>query len=202
MRSPALGTLSGPMLRRAVRDSFVKLDPRVQWKNPVMFVVLVGSALVTLLWIVGSGTESRTFVFAVALWLWFTLLFANLAESMAEGRGKAQAAALRGTRRDVLATQLGSLLALALGERLGAAAEERFHLEQLGQPRDGRLDRRRQDRGTPSDVRAISKRALAPFLFGDSSADRSEENHGQLAHQCLGTHLRLCPLRQRGTGRS
>ncbi|MFZ1907483.1 MAG: potassium-transporting ATPase subunit B, partial [Burkholderiales bacterium] len=85
MRTATLSTLSGPILRRAVRDSFVKLDPRVQWKNPVMFVVLVGSALVTLLWISGTGAESRTFVFAVALWLWFTLLFANFAESMAEG---------------------------------------------------------------------------------------------------------------------
>jgi potassium-transporting ATPase ATP-binding subunit len=106
MRTAALSTLSAPILRRAVRDSFVKLDPRVQWKNPVMFVVLVGSALVTLLWISGTGTESRTFVLAVALWLWFTLLFANFAESMAEGRGKAQAAALRGTRRDVMAKKL------------------------------------------------------------------------------------------------
>jgi len=106
MRSATLSTLSRPILRRAVLDSFVKLDPRVQWKNPVMFVVLIGSVLVTLLWISGSGTESRTFVFAVALWLWFTLLFANFAESMAEGRGKAQAAALRGTRRDVMAKKL------------------------------------------------------------------------------------------------
>ncbi|MGA7984853.1 MAG: potassium-transporting ATPase subunit KdpB, partial [Burkholderiales bacterium] len=106
MRTATLSTLSGPILRRAVRDAFVKLDPRVQWKNPVMFVVLVGSALVTLLWISGAGTESRGFVFAVALWLWFTLLFANFAESMAEGRGKAQAAALRGTRRDVMAKKL------------------------------------------------------------------------------------------------
>ena len=106
MRTVTLGTLSAPILKRAVLDSFVKLDPRVQWKNPVMFVVLVGSALVTLLWISGAGTESRGFVFAVALWLWFTLLFANFAESMAEGRGKAQAAALRGTRRDVMAKKL------------------------------------------------------------------------------------------------
>ncbi|MGA8005102.1 MAG: potassium-transporting ATPase subunit B, partial [Burkholderiales bacterium] len=106
MRTTPIGTLSAPILRRAVRDSFVKLDPRVQWRNPVMFVVLVGSALVTLLWISGSGNEPRAFVLAVALWLWFTLLFANFAESMAEGRGKAQAAALRGTRRDVMAKKL------------------------------------------------------------------------------------------------
>ncbi|MGA8051771.1 MAG: potassium-transporting ATPase subunit KdpB, partial [Burkholderiales bacterium] len=101
-----LKTLSAPILRRAVLDSFAKLDPRVQWKNPVMFVVLVGSALVTLLWVSGTGKESSGFVLAVALWLWFTLLFANFAESVAEGRGKAQAAALRGTRRDVMAKKL------------------------------------------------------------------------------------------------
>jgi K+-transporting ATPase ATPase B chain len=99
-------TLSTPILKRAVLESFVKLDPRVQWKNPVMFVVLVGSVLVTLRWLFGSGTESSGFVLAVALWLWFTLIFANFAESVAEGRGKAQAAALRGTRRDVMAKKL------------------------------------------------------------------------------------------------
>jgi K+-transporting ATPase ATPase B chain len=97
-------TLSAPILKRAVLESFIKLDPRVQWKNPVMFVVLVGSILVTLLWL--SGSESSGFVLAVALWLWFTLIFANFAESVAEGRGKAQAAALRGTRRDVMAKKL------------------------------------------------------------------------------------------------
>ncbi|HMA89845.1 MAG TPA: HAD-IC family P-type ATPase, partial [Burkholderiales bacterium] len=102
----ALKTLSAPILKRAVLESFIKLDPRVQWKNPVMFVVLVGSVLVTLLWLFGGGTESSAFVLAVALWLWFTLVFANFAESVAEGRGKAQAAALRGTRRDVMAKKL------------------------------------------------------------------------------------------------
>src|SRR2546426_3612886 len=71
-----------------------------------MFVVWVGSLLVTLIWLAGTGKESSGFVLAVALWLWFTILFANFAESVAEGRGKAQAAALRGTRRDVMAKKL------------------------------------------------------------------------------------------------
>jgi K+-transporting ATPase ATPase B chain len=107
----ALKTFSAPILKRAVLDSFVKLSPRVQWKNPVMFVVLVGSALTTLLWIQNAffgatGKETAGFILHVTLWLWFTVLFANFAESVAEGRGKAQAAALRGTRRDVIAKQL------------------------------------------------------------------------------------------------
>ncbi len=99
-------TLSAPIVQRAALESFVKLDPRVQWRNPVMFVVWVGSVLVTLIWIAGTGKESSAFVLAVALWLWFTIVFANFAESVAEGRGKAQAAALRGTRRDVMAKKL------------------------------------------------------------------------------------------------
>src|SRR5580700_10537585 len=95
-----------PLVRAAIRDSFIKLAPWVEWRNPVMFVVLVGSVLITGLWLVklGGGIESegRTgFVLAIALWLWATLLFANFAESLAEGRGKAQAAALRSSKRDV-----------------------------------------------------------------------------------------------------
>jgi K+-transporting ATPase ATPase B chain len=104
MASPthALKTMSAPILQRAALESFVKLDPRVQWKNPVMFVVLVGSVLVSAQWFLAPSG----FVLAVALWLWFTVVFANFAESLAEGRGKAQAAALRGTRREVMAKKL------------------------------------------------------------------------------------------------
>jgi len=104
-------TLSAPILRRAALESFIKLDPRAQWKNPVMFVVLVGSVLTTLLWIQtaffgAAGKETAGFILHVTLWLWFTVVFANFAESVAEGRGKAQAAALRGTRSDVMAKKL------------------------------------------------------------------------------------------------
>jgi K+-transporting ATPase ATPase B chain len=100
-----------PLVRQAIRDSFIKLAPWVQWRNPVMFVVLVGSVLITGLWLVqlGGGLvhEGRPgFVLAIALWLWATLLFANFAESLAEGRGKAQAAALRSSKRDVPARRL------------------------------------------------------------------------------------------------
>jgi len=97
-----------PLVREAIKDSFRKLAPWVQWRNPVMFVVLVGSVLITTLWVIqlsgGLAQEGRPdFVLAIALWLWATLLFANFAESLAEGRGKAQAAALRASRRDVMA---------------------------------------------------------------------------------------------------
>jgi K+-transporting ATPase ATPase B chain len=95
-------------MREAIKDSFRKLAPWVQWRNPVMFVVLIGSVLITVLWLIqlsgGLAQEGRPgFVLAIALWLWATLLFANFAESLAEGRGKAQAAALRASRRDVMA---------------------------------------------------------------------------------------------------
>ena len=96
------------LMREAIKDSFRKLAPWVQWRNPVMFVVLIGSVLITVLWLIqlsgGLAQEGRPgFVLAIALWLWATLLFANFAESLAEGRGKAQAAALRASRRDVMA---------------------------------------------------------------------------------------------------
>jgi K+-transporting ATPase ATPase B chain len=97
-----------PLVNAAIKDSFIKLAPWVQWRNPVMFVVLVGSLLITGLWLAqlggGLSSEGRPwFVFAIALWLWATLLFANFAESLAEGRGKAQAAALRSSKRDTTA---------------------------------------------------------------------------------------------------
>jgi len=97
------------IVRRALLDSWVKLDPRHQIRNPVMFVVEVGSVLTALLFVrtlFGPGEESPGFILAVSLWLWFTVLFANFAESMAEGRGKAQADALRSSRRDINAKRL------------------------------------------------------------------------------------------------
>jgi K+-transporting ATPase ATPase B chain len=99
------------LLRRAVLDSFVKLDPRRQARNPVMFVVEAGSVLTTLLFLralIGKGEESAGYVGGVAAWLWFTVLFANLAEALAEGRGKAQAEALRRTRHETMARKLRS----------------------------------------------------------------------------------------------
>jgi potassium-transporting ATPase ATP-binding subunit len=94
---------------RAIVDSFRKLTFRRQVRNPVMFVVYVASILTTLLWIqalVGRGEAPAGFIFWVSVWLWFTVLFANFAEAMAEGRGKAQAASLRLARRDIQAKRL------------------------------------------------------------------------------------------------
>lgn len=98
-----------PIVRRAVIDSFRKLDPRRQIRNPVMFTVYIGSLLVTGLFaqaLVGTGEAPATFIGGIAAWLWFTVLFANFAEAMAEGRGKAQADTLRQARRDILAKRL------------------------------------------------------------------------------------------------
>ncbi|MBV8397820.1 MAG: potassium-transporting ATPase subunit B, partial [Acetobacteraceae bacterium] len=92
------------LLGPAVMDSFRKLDPRVQWRNPVMFVVFIGSILTTGLWVqalVAKGEAPAWFILNVTVWLWFTVLFANFAEALAEGRSKAQAAALRGLKQTV-----------------------------------------------------------------------------------------------------
>ena len=97
------------IIRVAIRDAFLKLSPRHQIRNPVMFTVYVGSILTTILFIqaiVGKGEAPPLFILAITLWLWFTLLFANFAEAMAEGRGKAQAQALRKARREIQAKKL------------------------------------------------------------------------------------------------
>ncbi|RTL34436.1 MAG: K(+)-transporting ATPase subunit B [Rhodocyclaceae bacterium] len=103
-------TLFDPALALpAVGEAFRKLNPAVQWRNPVMFVVYVGSILTTLLAaqaLTGDGEAPAGFIVAVALWLWFTVLFANFAEALAEGRSKAQAASLRGLKKETWAKKL------------------------------------------------------------------------------------------------
>jgi len=88
----------------AIGDSFRKLDPRLMVKNPVMFVTMVGAVLTTV-GIFTSRTE-QGFITQLAIWLWFTVLFANFAEAVAEGRGKAQAESLRKARKDTIARRL------------------------------------------------------------------------------------------------
>ena len=103
-----------PIVRRALGDAFVKLNPRTEAKNPVMFVVWVGSVVTTLIFLGGFvpatgihlGGWERAFTGQIALWLWFTVLFANFAEAIAEGRGKAQADELRKTRTTTKAKRL------------------------------------------------------------------------------------------------
>src|SRR5471032_1774108 len=90
-------------------DALKKLLPQAQWKNPVMFVVYLGSILTTLLWfqsLGGKGEAPSGFILSITLWLWFTVLFANFAEALAEGRSRAQAASLRGMKRKTLAKLL------------------------------------------------------------------------------------------------
>jgi K+-transporting ATPase ATPase B chain len=92
------------IIRRALVDALVKLDPRTMMKNPVMFVVEVGSVVTTIL--LFRGKQSFAFNLQITLWLWFTVLFANFAEAMAEGRGKAQADTLRKARSETVAKRL------------------------------------------------------------------------------------------------
>jgi len=96
------------IIGQAIADSFRKLDPRIQIKNPVMFIVEVGSLLTTIVWIqeLAGGTGQPLFTGQVAFWLWFTVLFANFAEAMAEGRGKAQAATLRKAKSETMAVRI------------------------------------------------------------------------------------------------
>ena len=115
MKSHPMSSLLDPfVLKPAIASAFAKLDPRVQARNPVMFVVYAGSVLTTLLWACSLGGKSHAlpagespgFILAIALWLWFTVLFANFAEAVAEGRSKAQAASLRGLKKRSIAKKL------------------------------------------------------------------------------------------------
>jgi K+-transporting ATPase ATPase B chain len=97
------------ILRRAIIESFIKLNPLKMMRNPVMFVVEIGSILTTLLWVQalgGQGEAKAAFIGAISLWLWLTVLFANFSEALAEGQGKAQADALRRSRQDTLAKKM------------------------------------------------------------------------------------------------
>jgi potassium-transporting ATPase ATP-binding subunit len=111
MTRPPAALFDRKLIVPAMADALRKLDPRVQWRNPVMFVVYVGCLATTGLWLqalLGSGEAPAWFIFNITLWLWFTVLFANFAEALAEGRSKAQAAALRALKQAVWAKQLPS----------------------------------------------------------------------------------------------
>src|SRR5215471_8980709 len=100
------GVFSRELVVQAIWDSFTKLDPRLQLKNPVMFIVELGSAITTVIFFLelARGQYGQLwFVGVIAFWLWLTVLFANFAEAVAEGRGKAQANALRATRHTTTA---------------------------------------------------------------------------------------------------
>ena len=103
--------LRGDIVKRALIDSFIKLDPRVQVRNPVMFVVELGASITTVTWFIQvfggkalGGSDPSWYTFTIAIWLWLTVVFANLAEAFAEGRGRAQADTLRSMRQQTVAT--------------------------------------------------------------------------------------------------
>ncbi|HPH13239.1 MAG TPA: potassium-transporting ATPase subunit KdpB [Burkholderiaceae bacterium] len=102
--STTLTLLDPVLLKPAILASFSKLNPRVQWRNPVMFVVYIGSIITTILGL--QAPPEAGFVLGISAWLWFTVLFANFAESLAEGRSKAQAASLRGLKTSTWAKKL------------------------------------------------------------------------------------------------
>ncbi len=107
----AVSLFQPDIVRRALIDSFIKLDPRVQIHNPVMFVVEIGAAITSVIWVIqvfggpplGGGHEPAWYSFTIAFWLWLTVVFANMAEAFAEGRGRAQAETLRATRQETVA---------------------------------------------------------------------------------------------------
>ncbi|MEU5939640.1 potassium-transporting ATPase subunit KdpB [Micromonospora sp. NPDC047548] len=96
------GLLDPKQLLRSLPDALRKLDPRTLWRNPVMLIVEIGAAFTTVL----AVADPSVFAWAITVWLWLTVLFANLAEAVAEGRGKAQAATLRQAKKDTIATRL------------------------------------------------------------------------------------------------
>ena len=134
------------MVRRAIVDSFVKLNPRTLMRNPVMFVVGVGSVLTTVLFfkdLGSSSTDQNVFTFLVALFLWFTVLFANFAEAIAEGRGKAQADTLRKTRSETVARKrLAGRFDRGVPEHVARSRRRVRRDRRRGDP-----ERRRGDRG-------------------------------------------------------
>jgi K+-transporting ATPase ATPase B chain len=110
----AISLFQRDIVARALIDSLKKLDPRVQIHNPVMFVVEIGSLITTITWLIqvfggkplGGGHEPAWYTFTIAIWLWLTVVFANMAEAFAEGRGRAQADTLRSLRKETLARML------------------------------------------------------------------------------------------------
>jgi potassium-transporting ATPase ATP-binding subunit len=175
----ARSLFDGAIVRQAIVDSFRKLTPRRQVRNPVMFVVYVGSILTTLLWfqaLVGRGEAPGWFIFSVSVWLWFTVLFANFAEAMAEGRGKAQAASLRRARRDLQAKRLARPERLARYETIPASSlrKGQFVLVEAGEfvPADGTVVE-----GVASVNEAAITGESAPVIR-ESGGDRSSVTGG------------------------
>ena len=112
MKEKENSLFNSKMIKRAMKDSFIKLNPKIQLQNPVMFIVYIASILTTVLYIFslfGIKDNSPSFILFISILLWFTVLFANFAEAIAEGRGKAQADALHSAKKDILANRIESI---------------------------------------------------------------------------------------------
>ncbi len=178
-RGQARPLFESKIVWRAIGDSFRKLDPRHQVRNPVMFVVEVGSVMTTGLFVqalVGKGEAPAWFILAVSLWLWFTVLFANFAEAMAEGRGKAQADSLRKARKDIHAKKLAEALRGAKQSAVVASELRKGDhvLVEAGDyvPCDGEIVE-----GVASRWTRARSRGRAPPVIRESGAWRPERGH-------------------------
>ena len=110
----AISLFQPEIVKRALLDSLIKLDPRVQIRNPVMFVVEIGAVITSVTWLIQvfggkalGGNDPAWYTFVISFWLWLTVVFANMAEAFAEGRGRAQADTLRAMRQETSATTAG-----------------------------------------------------------------------------------------------
>ena len=167
-RTSAATVTDPKILIPAIGDAFKKLDPRVLIRNPVMFVVEVVATLTTILFIrdLFTGVGNYSFSFQINLWLWFTVLFANFAEAVAEGRGKAQAAALRQTKTDAVAKLLDKGDATPRLVPATALTQGDIVLVEAGDliPSDGDVSKaspRSTKRRSPANPRPSSARAAA-----------------------------------------
>ena len=183
----------------AIWESFKKLDPRWMARNPVMFVVEVGSVITTIVFVAGlfngapasAASNNELFVGQITIWLWFTVLFANFAEAVAEGRGKAQAAALRRTRTETIARRLVD----GREERVPATVAGARATSSCARPAtsspatatSSRASRRSTSRRSPASRRRSSARRAAtaarspaaPACFPTASWSRSRANPGE-----------------------
>src|SRR6201985_3466080 len=122
----AISLFQRDIVRRALIDSFLKLDPRVQIRNPVMFVVEIGALITTVTWLIQvfggkalGGNDPAWYTFVISFWLWLTVVFANMAEAFAEGRGRAQADTLRAMRQETVARLEGGTIQQGAGPAQG-----------------------------------------------------------------------------------
>src|SRR6266511_3962772 len=162
MARTSASLFSKELVLAAIRDSFPKLDPRSQVRNPVMFIVELGSVITTAIFVLDLArghTAELWFVGVIAIWLWLTVLFANFAEAIAEGRGKAQANALRATRTTTVAHRRTDTCGIEdVPAARAAARRRRRRLRRRDHPRRRRGDRGRRLRRRVGNHRRIGTR--------------------------------------------